>query len=226
MNRPATQDIRPVLPIRLLHRAAFVALLFMLGSSAALAAGLDGTRWRAHSVAGETPPPAIAPTLDFHDGRVSGRDGCNRYIASVEQSGDALRFGQAAGTRMACPEPQMKLGDAFARVLQPARSMRRSTDTLVLLDADNREIAVFTAMPPQRPKEAKYTCGDKSFVVTTRDADHLVLLADKPVPLARVASATGEKFVGMHDPSTILWYYGDKVLVQWQGARLTPCVGP
>ncbi len=207
-------------------RAALAALLFALASSAALAAGLDGTRWRAHSVAGETVAPEHAPTLDFHNGRASGRDGCNRYMAAVEQSGDALRFGPAAGTRMACPEPQMKIGDAFARVLQETRGMRRSAGTLVLLDADNREIAVFTALPMQQPKEAKYTCGDKSFVVTTRDADHLVLLADKPVPLQRVKTTGGEKFVGIDDPSTILWYYGDKVLLQWQGKRLPPCVGP
>lgn len=207
-------------------RAALAALLFALAGSAAFAAGLDGTRWRAHSVAGETVAPEHAPTLDFQSGRASGSDGCNRYTAAVEQSGDALRFGSAAGTRMACPEPQMQIGDAFARVLQQTRGMRRSAGTLVLLDADNREIAVFTALPMQRPKQATYTCGDKSFVVTTRDADHPVLLGDKPVPLQRVKTPTGEKFVGIEDASTILWYYGDKVLLQWQGKRLPPCVGP
>lgn len=226
MNRlPVVSDRRPY-PPRAVARAGAAAVALALAASAAFAAGLDGTRWRAYSVAGRTVASAQAPTLDFHDGRASGRDGCNRYTAAVEQSGDALRFGPAASTRMACPEPQRPIADAFARVLQQTRGMRRSAGTLVLLDADNREIAVFTAVPMPRPKQAKYTCGDQSFVVTTRDADHVVLRGDKPVPLQRVHTTTGEKFVGIDDPSTILWYYGDKVLLQWQGKRLPPCVGP
>ena len=203
---------------------ALLAACLLLATGMAFASSLDGTRWRAERLGSEAIDAAHAPTMDFADGRVSGSDGCNRYAATFEQQGDALRFGRGMSTRMACPQPQMQLADRYARMLEAVRGLRRSASTLVLLDAQSREIAVFSALAPARPKEARYTCGDMKLVVLTRDPDHLVLLADKPIALQRVNIKGLEKFVATDDPDTILWYYGGKVLLQWRGKRMPPCV--
>jgi len=39
-------------------------------------------------------------------GRASGSSGCNRFSASYSETGNSLRFGQSAGTRMMCVQPQ------------------------------------------------------------------------------------------------------------------------
>jgi heat shock protein HslJ len=68
---------------------------------------IAGGEWvlRAWDV-GEPAPDEPAVTLAWHDGRLAGTSGCNRYTAAAtagESPGD-LRVGPAAATRMACPE--------------------------------------------------------------------------------------------------------------------------
>ena len=51
--------------------------------------------------------PGSALTLAFDAaGRASGNSGCNRFSASYAETGNSLRFGQAAGTRMMCVRPE------------------------------------------------------------------------------------------------------------------------
>src|SRR5690606_41593790 len=56
---------------------------------------------------------AAAPLLPYTtlfrseaDGALSGSGGCNRYRASYEVTGEGIRIGPAAATRIACPEPE------------------------------------------------------------------------------------------------------------------------
>ena len=67
---------------------------------------LEGTYWRAIELAGK-PTPTQDPQREAHllfqsGGRVSGSDGCNRVTGSYQLKGDAVKFGQLAGTQMAC----------------------------------------------------------------------------------------------------------------------------
>lgn len=87
----------------------------------AAAKPLEGT-WQLVELDGEPVPPAgavRAPHLvfDAEETRVSGSGGCNRLAGSFELSGDELRFGPLAVTRMACADDVMRREDVFLRAL-------------------------------------------------------------------------------------------------------------
>jgi GGDEF domain-containing protein len=56
--------------------------------------------------------------LDFENGRVSGRAGCNQLSGAYSQQGSTLRAGPLMGTRMACPGPRMAHERAASEILQ------------------------------------------------------------------------------------------------------------
>ena len=64
---------------------------------------LVGTAWRLEDLAGTTAIPGVEATLEFPEaGRAGGRGSCNRFFGTVEISGDSIRFGPLAATKMAC----------------------------------------------------------------------------------------------------------------------------
>lgn len=85
-------------------------------------APLTGTYWQLTALPGEA-DFAVDPGLRAHlffdgeEGRVSGSGGCNRFAGTYAQTGDALSFGQLAGTRMACLGPGMELESRFHAAL-------------------------------------------------------------------------------------------------------------
>ena len=102
-----------------------------------LPADLAGSSWRAKTVAGEPVPEDIAVTLEFTAAdRIAGRAGCNRYMGPIGVVDGRLRVGPLAGTRMACPEPQMALERAFLVVLDGASALRRDNSALLIESAD------------------------------------------------------------------------------------------
>jgi putative lipoprotein len=115
--------------------------------SAAGATPLEGTHWTAIELAGK-PVPKPEENRDAHlvfqaGGRVSGSDGCNRVMGSYELKGDAVKFGQMAGTQMAC----MNTGEserAFRDALKGAARLTITGDRLELFDATGKKVAAFT----------------------------------------------------------------------------------
>jgi heat shock protein HslJ len=85
---------------------------------------LAGTQWVLRAWDLEEPAPAEPEvTLAYLDGRLAGTSGCNRYTASAKAGatpGD-LTVGPAAGTRMACPEPQSAVEAQFLKQLGGAK---------------------------------------------------------------------------------------------------------
>jgi heat shock protein HslJ len=85
---------------------------------------LAGTEWVLRAWDLEEPAPAEPEvTLAYKDGRLAGTSGCNRYTAAAkagESLGD-LAIGPAAGTRMACPEPQSAVETRFLKQLGGAK---------------------------------------------------------------------------------------------------------
>ena len=68
---------------------------------------LETTFWRATQLAGKA-VMSVSGTRELNlifqtGGRVTGFDGCNSITGSYESKADAIRFGQMAGTLMACP---------------------------------------------------------------------------------------------------------------------------
>lgn len=107
----------------------------------AAAIQLSGAKWIRTDDADANPHGA---TLEFNDTRASGYTGCNRWFADVTQNGEALRFGPVGTTRMAC---QTRMQQATERhlldVLSATRYAHYDQNTLVLLDAEQHQLASF-----------------------------------------------------------------------------------
>ena len=108
---------------------------------------LEGT-WQLVELDGEAVPPGGAgrePHLvfDTKEARVSGSGGCNRLAGSFELSGEDLRFGPMAVTKMACADDVMRREDAFLRALGSVTRHELDGATLAVL-AGERVVARLT----------------------------------------------------------------------------------
>ncbi len=75
------------------------------------------------------------------DGRFSGHTSCNTMNGSYTLSGDRIRFGPAATTRVACAELQREQEDRILTALELAATARVRPDGLLeLRDADGRGV--------------------------------------------------------------------------------------
>ena len=110
---------------------------------------LDGSAWiltelNAQSLAAD----AAAPTLRFAGDRVSGGDGCNRFVGPVMVRGASLRIGRDLATsRRACGEAVQAGAEAFSRALARTVAYRRDGGSLVLVDARGAALATFVPQP-------------------------------------------------------------------------------
>jgi heat shock protein HslJ len=111
--------------------------------------GLDGSAWVLSELPGKALVPHSSSTLQFAAGRASGSDSCNRFAGAYTQDQSALSFGQLISTQMACPAAVMEQARAVTTALSSARSHRISADTLELLGADGKTLAVYKAQPMQ-----------------------------------------------------------------------------
>jgi len=96
---------------------------------------------------GEPVPDAAEIMISFHDDKVTGTGGCNRYFAAVtgREPGELVFSGMGA-TRMACPEPTMNLERRYLNTLAGASSYSFLGGRLVLgCDTDDGPVAlIFT----------------------------------------------------------------------------------
>jgi heat shock protein HslJ len=106
-------------------------------------AGLPGTAWKVtmynngrEAVVGMIADSEI--TLNFGaEGQVSGNSGCNNYSGGYETSGDQLKIGPLASTRMFCDKPAgvMDQEQQYLAALQNAATYEIMGDTLTIRDA-------------------------------------------------------------------------------------------
>ena len=75
---------------------------------------------------------------------MSGSDGCNRITGSYELKEEVVKFGQMAGTQMACIDTA-ETERAFRAALKGATRLTTVGDRLELFDAAGKRLAVFTA---------------------------------------------------------------------------------
>lgn len=80
----------------------------------------------------------LAPSLvlDLEEARVTGSGGVNRLTGHFALSGDELRFGPLATTRMAGPDDAMQREAAFLAALERVTSYALDGRTLTLLAGD------------------------------------------------------------------------------------------
>jgi heat shock protein HslJ len=100
---------------------------------------LTGVEWILMELNGTTPPAGAGgrpASLTFAEGgRVSGFGGCNRMTGAYDVSGERLRIGPMASTRMAC-EQGMDLEQSYGAALEATQRYRLTSDGLELLGGD------------------------------------------------------------------------------------------
>jgi len=108
---------------------------------------LSGTKWVRVDDMNANPHGA---TMEFEGARASGYTGCNRWFASVTQNGEELRFRSVGMTRMACgADVQGATERSFLAAIGATRFGHYDRDALVLLDAQQNQIARFESTLPE-----------------------------------------------------------------------------
>ena len=74
-------------------------------SVASTEATFEGSSWRVTALNGQ-PVPATGYRLQFDDGHIGGRFGCNQFGGPYRVEGELLIAGDVASTLIGCPEPQ------------------------------------------------------------------------------------------------------------------------
>lgn len=81
------------------------------------------------------------------DGRLSGSDGCNRYMSNYTLQEGYLTIRQGATTRMACRNPSIaEQARAYAQTLSQVRRYRITGEQLLLTSDDGATLASFRAV--------------------------------------------------------------------------------
>jgi heat shock protein HslJ len=102
--------------------------------------------WKAVVLAGIS-VPTLPANREAHlvfqsGGRLSGSDGCNRIVGSYTLKGEAVTFGQVAGTQMACPDTS-DVERRFRSALKGTSHWRIVGSRLELFGATGSPLAVF-----------------------------------------------------------------------------------
>jgi heat shock protein HslJ len=100
-------------------------------------------KWRIERVRGAADVDAAKTAFEVAaDGQVSSTVGCNRIVGKSSLTGERLRFGPMAATRMACPPPLDRLETAYMAALDAVRSYRVEGARLTLVDEAGRAAVV------------------------------------------------------------------------------------
>jgi heat shock protein HslJ len=105
-------------------------------------ATLAGSEWQLRDITSF--PISQEAWIGFRsDGAVVGNAGCNGFRGNYEEAPGELSLGPLAMTRMACPEPAMRLERAMARILSDTRETVASHLLLGLFDGEGVLLATF-----------------------------------------------------------------------------------
>ncbi|WP_186342941.1 META domain-containing protein [Allochromatium palmeri] len=143
--------------LELLDEHGEIALRFSRLGAETPADPLLGRTWKLDSYsdghgAELTPIKGTRIDLSFDPrGRISGSDGCNRYLGGFTRSGQALSIGPIATTLMACTasDAHAEQGRAYAELLGQVSAYRIENGHLLLLDANGAILARLQAMPAE-----------------------------------------------------------------------------
>ncbi|MGB0101006.1 MAG: META domain-containing protein [Nocardioides sp.] len=98
---------------------------------------LDGTTYTSTGVSGHDLVEGTAVTLSFEGDRMAAAAGCNNQAAAYEVEGATLRWsGEAASTRMACPEDLTAQDQWLAGLLTDGMTVALDGSTLTLASGD------------------------------------------------------------------------------------------
>jgi heat shock protein HslJ len=114
---------------------------------------LPGTEWVLADLAGTPALPGGKATLAFPEaGRVAGNGSCNRFTGAVIISGDTMKMGPLASTRMACMDSEVsKQEDAYFKALNAATRYAYQDPYLLIYAEGFDKPLRFTRAPSSHP---------------------------------------------------------------------------
>ena len=118
-----------------------------------VAISLTGTEWVLTDLAGTPALPGGKATLAFPEaGRVAGNGSCNRFTGAVTITGDELRMGPLASTRMACMEGGVsQQEDQYLRALGSATRYEYKGPYLLIFAEGFEKPLQFTRTESSKP---------------------------------------------------------------------------
>jgi heat shock protein HslJ len=114
---------------------------------------LTGTEWVLQDLAGTPALASVKATLAFPEsGRAAGTASCNRFTASVEVSGDTIKFGALASTRMACADNAVSTQETeYLKALGAAKRFECQEPTLLIYGEGYDQPLRFTRILSGKP---------------------------------------------------------------------------
>jgi heat shock protein HslJ len=121
-------------------------------TAAATQIALAGTQWVLTDLAGMPALPGGKATLAFPEAsRVTGNGSCNRFTGTVVITGDSLKMGPLASTRMACVDDDVsKQEDTYLKALGAAtRYVYQDPYLVIYAEAFDKPLRFTRAAPGQ-----------------------------------------------------------------------------
>jgi acid phosphatase (class A) len=113
---------------------------------------LSGIEWVAIRINGDN-ISTHNPTLTIDGNKAFGNSSCNRYTGAVTLgSKEAIQFGPAASTRMACPGNADQQEASYFKALQSVTAYHLNNGSLILLDAEYNKVLEFKTAPESQPR--------------------------------------------------------------------------
>ena len=114
----------------------------------------SSSEWLSEDLGGNGVIDNVQATLNFPgDGRVAGNASCNRFSGPVEVTGDRIKFGPLASTRMACPEAVMSQETKYLTALQAGERFEWKDPYLLVYGKGFDKPLRFMRMTASKPKK-------------------------------------------------------------------------
>lgn len=108
------------------YRFGVAALACAICTDIALAAPLNGTQWHVKAINSHVTPSKADYHIDFKDGRMTARFGCNTLSGTFIESGDRVTVSELVSTRMACGTPAAEFEEAGIGILHAPMKVGKS----------------------------------------------------------------------------------------------------
>ncbi len=114
---------------------------------------MTGTEWLLQDLAGTPALTNVKATLAFPEtGKAAGNASCNRFTGSVEVSGDTIKFGALASTRMACVDNAVSAQETeYLKALGAAKRFEWNEPTLLIYAEGYDKPLRFALAMPAKP---------------------------------------------------------------------------
>jgi heat shock protein HslJ len=114
---------------------------------------LTRTEWVLQDLTGTPALDSVKATLAFPEtGGAAGNASCNRFTGPVEVTGDTIKFGALASTRMACADNAVSTQETeYLKALGAAKRFEWKDSTLLIYAEGYNRPLRFTRITPTKP---------------------------------------------------------------------------